>query len=141
MAQTSSLNCLPCRIPYQTIHSLNWLPLFTEKPFFSLISASSHPLPKNRLVLVEGRPNCERQSSTVSVLRVARGWYCHPGRHANVVTPCLFALLLNDMIANVRPPTPIPQHVLNLALLQVELGNYIENDPPILACSDFPSSL
>ena len=34
MAQTSSLNCLSCRNPYQTPLSLNPSPLFTEKPFF-----------------------------------------------------------------------------------------------------------
>ena len=49
MACTSSLNCLSCRNPYQTPDSLSCLPLFTEKPFLSLKSASSHPLPKNRL--------------------------------------------------------------------------------------------
>ena len=46
MARTSSLNCLSCRNPFQTPHSLNCLPPSTEKPFFSLKSASSHPLPK-----------------------------------------------------------------------------------------------
>ena len=49
MARTSSLNCLSRRNPYQTSHSLNPSPLFTENPFFSLKSASSDPLPKNRL--------------------------------------------------------------------------------------------
>ena len=34
MARTSSLNCLSCRDPYQTPHSLNPSPLFTENPFF-----------------------------------------------------------------------------------------------------------
>ena len=48
MAQTSSLNCLSCRNPYQAPHSLNCLPPF-QTPFFSLKSASSHPLPQNRL--------------------------------------------------------------------------------------------
>ena len=51
MARTSSLNCLSCRKPYQTPHSVNCLPLFTEKPFFSLKSASLRPLPTNRLRL------------------------------------------------------------------------------------------
>ena len=50
MARTSSLNCLSCRNLYQTPHSLNPSPLFTENPFFSLKSASSDPLPKNRLL-------------------------------------------------------------------------------------------
>ena len=50
MARTFSLNCLSCRNPDQTPHSLNCLPPFHWKPFFfSLTSASSHPLPKNRL--------------------------------------------------------------------------------------------
>ena len=41
--------------------------------------------------LVEGRPNRARQSlaSTLSAPRVKVISYCHPGRHANVVTPCL----------------------------------------------------
>ena len=34
MARTSSLNCLSCRNPYQTPHSLNPFPLFTENPLF-----------------------------------------------------------------------------------------------------------
>ena len=33
IARTSSLNCLSCRNPYQTPHSLNPSPLFTENPF------------------------------------------------------------------------------------------------------------
>ena len=49
MARTSLLNCLSCRNPYQT--PVHWIasPHFTEKLFFSLKSASPHPLPKNRL--------------------------------------------------------------------------------------------
>ena len=50
MARTSSLNCLPCRNPYQTPHSLNVSPPCTEKPIFSPKSASLQPLPKNRLL-------------------------------------------------------------------------------------------
>ena len=46
MAWTSSLNCLSCRNPYQTPHSLNCLPPFHWKSLFSLKLASSHPLPK-----------------------------------------------------------------------------------------------
>ena len=52
--RTSSLNCLSCRfsaeIRTKTFIHLNASPLFTEKPFFSLKSASSHPLPQNRLL-------------------------------------------------------------------------------------------
>ena len=55
MARTSSLNCLSCRSPYQTPHSLNASPLFTEKPFFSLKSAVSHPLPKNWILSEQNR--------------------------------------------------------------------------------------
>ena len=36
----------------KTPHSLNCLPLLTEKPFFSLKSASSHPFPQNWLKLI-----------------------------------------------------------------------------------------
>ena len=34
MARTSSLHCLSCTNPYQTPHSLNCLPLFTERKLF-----------------------------------------------------------------------------------------------------------
>ena len=49
------------------------------------------------LLLVERRPNRARQSlaSTLSAPRVAATWYCHPGRHANVITPCLLTPCLN----------------------------------------------
>ena len=47
--RTSSLNELSCGAPYQTSHSLNASPLFTENPFL-LKSASSHPLPENWLL-------------------------------------------------------------------------------------------
>ena len=47
--------------------------------------------------LVEGRPNCTRQSlaSTVSAPRVAATSYCDPGHQANVITPCLLTPCLN----------------------------------------------
>ena len=47
--------------------------------------------------LVEGRPKCARQSlaSTLSAPRVAATSCCDPGRHANVITPCLLAPCLN----------------------------------------------
>ena len=50
-----------------------------------------HPL------LVKGRPNFARQSlaSTLSAPRVAATSYCDPGRHANVITPCLLTPCLN----------------------------------------------
>ena len=51
MARTSSLNCLSCRNPYQTTHSLNASPRLAAKPDFSLKSALSHPLPKHRLLM------------------------------------------------------------------------------------------
>ena len=46
MARISSLNCLSCRNPYQTPHSLNPPPFSLKTPFFSLKRASSDPLPK-----------------------------------------------------------------------------------------------
>ena len=42
---------VPLRMRFFDIAS----PLFTEKPFFSLKSASSHPLPKNQLLCVRER--------------------------------------------------------------------------------------
>ena len=47
--------------------------------------------------LVEGRPKCARQSlaSTLSAPRIAATPYCDPGRHANVITPCLLTPCLN----------------------------------------------
>ena len=49
------------------------------------VTQMRHPL------LVEGRPNCARQSlaSTLSAPHVAETSCCDPGRHANVITPCL----------------------------------------------------
>ena len=46
MAWTSSLNCLSCRNPYQTPHSLNPSPLITEKHFFHWIMLRRIPFPK-----------------------------------------------------------------------------------------------
>ena len=81
MARTSSLNSLSCRNPYQTPHSLNCLPPFSLKtPFLSLKSASSHPLPKNRLWLRWWTPICNflQFSATSSVfceyLRPPKPW-------------------------------------------------------------------
>ena len=54
-----------------------------------------HPL------LVEGRPNCARQS--LATLAVAATSYWHPGRHANVVTPCLFSPCLSRPDLGARP--------------------------------------
>ena len=55
------------------------------------VSQMRHPL------FVEGRPNCARQSlaTALSAPRVAATLYCDPGRHANVVTPCLLTPCLN----------------------------------------------
>ena len=55
------------------------------------VAQMRHPL------LVEGRPNCARQSlaSKLSAPRVAATSHCDPGRHANVVTPCLLTPCLN----------------------------------------------
>ena len=55
------------------------------------VTQMRHPL------LVEGRPNCARQSlaSTLSAPHVAETSCCDPGRHANVITPCLLTPCLN----------------------------------------------
>ena len=46
--------------------------------------------------LVEGQPNCARSlASTLSAPRVAATLDCDPGRHANVITPCLLTPCLN----------------------------------------------
>ena len=45
MALTSSLNCLSCRVPYHSLHSLNALPLFSEKAL-CLKSPSLDSVPK-----------------------------------------------------------------------------------------------
>ena len=46
MAETSSLNCLSCGIPYQNLHSLNALKalLFTDVYFVASPSPSSAPI-------------------------------------------------------------------------------------------------
>ena len=50
IARTSSLNCLSCRNPYQTPHSLNCLPPFHWKaPFLHWKVLRRIPFPKNRL--------------------------------------------------------------------------------------------
>ena len=55
------------------------------------VTQMQHPL------VVEGRPNCARQSlaNKLSAPRVAATSYCDPSRHANVITPCLFTPCLN----------------------------------------------
>ena len=55
------------------------------------VTQMRHPL------LVEGRPSCAGQSlaSTVSAPRVAATSYCDPGRHTNVITPCLLTPCLH----------------------------------------------
>ena len=75
MARTSSLNCLSCRNPYQTPHSLNPSPLFTENPFFFTESASSDPLPKNRL-LSQVSGMCR------AIVFLLGGNFTHPPFHA-----------------------------------------------------------
>ena len=74
-------------------------PLFDENAFESprgrtgnrTVTQMRHPL------LVEGRPDCARQSlaSTLLAPRVAATSYCDPSRHANVITPCLLTPCLN----------------------------------------------
>ena len=57
----------------------------------STVTQMRHPL------LVEGQPNCARQSlaSTLPAPCVAATSYCDPGRHAHVITPCLLTPCLN----------------------------------------------
>ena len=68
MARTSSLNCLSCRNPYQTPHSLNCLPPFHSKPLFFLTekchvaSPSQKSVLKMRVVL-DKRPCVPRQDA------------------------------------------------------------------------------
>ena len=45
-APTTSVNCLSCKIPYQSLHLLH-ATSFCEKHFSSLFLASSHPLHQN----------------------------------------------------------------------------------------------
>ena len=46
MARTSSLNCLSCRNPYQTLHPLNCHPPFHWNPFFHWKVLRRIPFPK-----------------------------------------------------------------------------------------------
>ena len=56
MARTSSLNCLSCRNPYQTPHSLNCLPPFHWKPlFFTEKCFVASPPPKSALIIWRGK--------------------------------------------------------------------------------------
>ena len=74
-------------------------PLFDENAFESprgrtgnrTVTQMRHPR------LVEGRPDCARQSlaSTLLAPRVAATSYCDPSRHANVITPGLLTPCLN----------------------------------------------
>ena len=75
MAETSSLNCLACRVPYQCLRSLtNALPAeflanavirlpipsphSVKRRFSSLLSASSHPLPQTPFQTLAGIAFC-----------------------------------------------------------------------------------
>ena len=55
--------------------------------------------------LAERRPDYAPQSvaNTVSALAVGATCYCHPGRQASVVTPCLLTLCLN--LPDLEPET------------------------------------
>ena len=68
MAETSSLNCLSCRIPYQCLLSLNALNPFSEKALlftdFCFIASPS----KNRLQILENPPKT----------RLTEGMKIHP---------------------------------------------------------------
>ena len=65
MARSSSLNCLSCRNPYQTPHSLNCLPpfhrkplFFTEKCFVASPSPKSAPNFRGSAEFLRGSPRC-----------------------------------------------------------------------------------
>ena len=111
MARTSSLNCLSCWNPYPTPHSLNAYPLFTENTFFcSLKSASSHPLPKNRLVMSQAVP-------TVHCMWLFKGIF---STHARL--KCADTLSTNACRGFGRPLPP-PRK------------NYEKNSPRIFLCN------
>ena len=56
MAETSSLNCLSCRIPYQRLHSLNAWILFSEKALlFHDFLLRRIPFPKLRSEFLQPR--------------------------------------------------------------------------------------
>ena len=67
MARTSSLNCLSCRNPYQTPHSLNPSPLFTENPFlFTKKCFVGSPAQKSAPILGTDTPNLTLESASPS---------------------------------------------------------------------------
>ena len=108
IARTSSLNCLSCRNPHQTPRSLNCIPQFTEKPFLSLKSASSHPLPRNRLWLSACSRHTHRRCDPVAAssakgLPISLKHWDHEWLACEVVSlhlvPCLSASLPSYLFA------------------------------------------
>ena len=94
------------------------------------VTEMQHPL------LVEGRPSYARQllASTLSAPRVTATSYCDPGRHANVITPCL--LTPSSNVPKLKSgKRNVPQHVQGLQ----QLGNDIlckqgqERNAPLLS--------
>ena len=80
MARTSSLNCLSCRNPYQTPHSLNCLPPFslkktlfslTEKCFVASPSQNPAPTPQNHNTHETVPPNHARNQYPRTTKRTA----------------------------------------------------------------------
>ena len=84
MAWTSSLNYLYCRDPYQTPHSLNASPLFTEEPvLFTKKCFVASPSQKSVLFfdwgisLVETASSClQEQPICKAPCELKRSWSC-----------------------------------------------------------------
>ena len=97
------------------------------------VTQMRHPL------LVEGRPNCARQplASTLSAPRVAATSYCHPGHHANVVTPCLLTPCLNlpKQWSRHSIPKKGPIHMCPANWVI----NYTQAHDPLRVCLFFPN--
>ena len=85
-------------------------------------------------LLLTARPNCSQQSlaGTVSALVVATTSYCHPDRHANVITPCLPTpclnlqrLFLEEVVSSYRCRIVLPEESLPLQRLNVSRKSLI----------------
>ena len=74
---------VPSALSLRTVPLLDWQPDCHT-------NATSHSLLRH-----DQKGTRQSLASTVSARRIAASSYCHCGRHANVVTPCLFAPCLN----------------------------------------------
>ena len=81
MARTSSLNCLSCRNLYQTPHSLNPSPLFTENPFFHWKVLRRIPCPKIGSDL--GVPSMVKTGFVKTGVKIGSNWADCPSEHQN----------------------------------------------------------